>query len=114
MERFVLVMCQALGNWIEAAESDFENVFQVSADQPPGDSHHDDASHDDDDDDDDSDTLTLCDEADEFGDVLLETLDTDTETDAPVVVPQIRSVAWYLYQMVSQKQVCMYEGKSLI
>ena len=81
MERFVLVMCQALGNWIEAAESDFENVFQVSADQPPGNSHHDDASHDDDDDDDDSDTLTLCDEADEFGDVLLETLDTDTETD---------------------------------
>ena len=75
-------MCQALGNWIEAAESDFENVFQVSADQPPGHSHHDDASHDDDDDDDDSDTLTLCDEADEFGDVLLETLDTDTETDA--------------------------------
>ena len=70
-------MCQALGNWIEAAESDFENVFQVSADHPPGASHLDD----DDDDDDDSDTLTLCDEADEFGDVLLETLDTDTETD---------------------------------
>ena len=68
---FLILFYQALGNWIEAAESDFENVFQVR--------EVDDQGAEDDDDEDSDDTLTLCDEDLSDCDVLLETLDADTE-----------------------------------
>ena len=76
---YTVYMFQAMGRWMEAAESDFENVFQVMSSSLATVRRQDDRDGGDDSDDSD-DTLTLCDEdlASEC-DVLLETLETDTE-----------------------------------
>jgi hypothetical protein len=57
--------------WVEAAEADFDTLFQVTSDNDDND--------DDDDDDDDDDTLTLCDEDLTECDMLLEDLGSETE-----------------------------------
>ena len=68
-----MVFClQAISKWVEAAEADFDTLFQVT-------SVHDEDGGDDDDDDDDDDTLTLCDEDLTECDMLLEDLGSETE-----------------------------------
>jgi hypothetical protein len=65
-----------MSKWVEAAEADFDTLFQVS-DNATDKGDNDDKDADDDDDDDD--TLTLCDEDLTECEMLLQDLESDTE-----------------------------------
>jgi len=67
---------QAMSKWVEAAEADFDTLFQVSDATHSGDNDDDDDGGDNDDDDD---TLTLCDEDLTECEMLLGDLGSDTE-----------------------------------
>jgi hypothetical protein len=70
---------QAMSKWVEAAEADFDTLFQVSDTATDKLVEDDDADDKDADEDGDDDTLTLCDEDLTECEMLLQDLGSDTE-----------------------------------